>query len=311
MQILADLADWFRQNSILITLLLTFLTAAIRIIAGPWLAEKSRQKYERRKEHRNQLRDFVLNPINQRLEEYHLPALRHDRAIVGIIHTLVPKENVRLGEVADTPAQFLAVIRPEDQQYAPTEADYYSGGITLSGTPVQQAHQSAGASAEFGKPEFLWQDAKKQFPKFFKSWDEFSTAFGDYGQTCLRQITQMSGQILEATQLPNFTPTFPKPPYANADWLARYAFLRAVGFPTARNIEVRVEEKGATWALVSQHSTTVAEGTKVEMEKCLRAAEALVEAAPWKDEIELTRARLLDETNRLLQEVQRLLLSVD
>jgi hypothetical protein len=211
----------------------------------------------------------------------------------------------------NTPAQFLAVIRPEHEQYAPTDADHYSGAITLSGTPVPQAHLSAGASAEFGKPEFLWQDAKTQFPKFFKLWDEFSTAFGDYGQTCLRQISQMSSQILETTQLPNFTPTFPNPPYANADWLARYAFLRAVWFPTARNIEVKVEDKGAHWALVSQHSTTVAEGSKEEMEKCLRAAEALVEAAEWKDETERTRQRLLNEANSLLQEVQRLLLSVD
>ncbi len=207
--------------------------------------------------------------------------------------------------------EFLAVIKPEDQQYAPTDADYYSGAITLSGTPVPQAHQSAGASVEFGKPEFLWQDAKKQFPRFFELWDEFSTAFEDYGQTCVQQITQMSGQILEATQLPNFTPTFPKPPYANADWLARYAFLRVVGLPAARNIEVKVEDKGTTWALVSQHSTTVAEGSKEEMGKCLRAADDLVETAEWKDEIERARQRLLDEANRLLQEVQRLLLSVD
>jgi hypothetical protein len=46
-------------------------------------------------------------------------------------------------------------------------------------------------------------------------------------------------------------------------------------------------------------------------ERCLRAADALVEAAEWKDEIERTRQRLLNEANGLLQEVQRLLLSVD
>jgi hypothetical protein len=282
----------------------------IGVIVGPRLAEWSRQKYERRKEYRNQLREFVIKPINQRLNEYHLPVLRHERAIVGIIHTVVPKEHVRLGEVADTPAQFLAVIRPEDQQYAPTDADYYRA-MTLSGTPVPEGHQPTEVSAEFGKPEFLWQDARKQFPRFFKLSDEFSTAFGDYGQVCLRQITQMSREILKTTGLPEITPTFPPPPFVNAHMLARYAFLRVVGFPTARNIEVKVEDKGAHWALVSQHSTTVAEGSKEEMEKCLRTAEALVETAPWKDEIERTRTRLLGEANRLLQEVQRLLLRVD
>jgi hypothetical protein len=304
-----QILDWLQKNNALLGLLLTLLTV-IGVIVGPRLAEWSRQKYERRKEYRNQLREFVIKPINQRLNEYHLPVLRHERAIVGIIHTVVPKEHVRLGEVADIPAQFLAVIRPEDQQYSPTDADYYRA-MTLSGTPVPEAHQPTEVSAEFGKPEFLWQDARKQFPRFFKVWDEFSTAFGDYGLICLRQITQMSGQILETTQLPNYTPTLPKPPWVNAPWLARYAFHRVVGLPTARNIELKVEDKGTYWALVSQQSTPEAEGSQDEMEKCLRAAEVLVEAAQWKDEIERTRTRLLDEANRLLQEVQRLLLSVD
>ncbi len=304
------LLDWLQQNSILLGLLLTLLTV-IGVIAGPRLAEKSRQKYEKRKEHRNQLRDLVLNPINRRLEEYYLPILRHELPIVGIIHTVSPKEHVRLGEVADTPVEFLGVIKPEHEQYAPTDADYYSGAITLSGIPVPQPHQSTEVSAEFGKPEYLWQDAKRQFSRFFKLWGEFSAAFEDYGQVCLQQITRMSGQILEATQLPNYTPTLPKPPWVNAAWLARYAFHRVVGLPTARNIEVKVEDKGTHWALVSQQSTPEAEGSQDEMEKCLRAADALVEAAEWRDEIERTRQRLLNEANSLLQEVQRLLLSID
>src|SRR2546426_10297304 len=151
MQMLAHFADWLRQNSILVGLFLTLLTV-IGVIVGPRLAEKSRQKYERRKKYRNQSREFVIKPINQRLEAYYLPILRNELPIVGIIHTVSPKEHVRLGEVADTPVEFLAVIKPEHEQYAPTDADYYSGAITLSGTPVPQAHQSAGASVEFGKP---------------------------------------------------------------------------------------------------------------------------------------------------------------
>jgi delta 1-pyrroline-5-carboxylate dehydrogenase len=93
--------------------------------------------------------------------------------------------------------------------------------------------------------------------------------------------------------------------------LAWYAFFRAVGLAAVRNIEVRAEEKGTTWALVSQHSTTVAEASREEVERCLRIADAFAETAEWKDEIESTRHGLLDKAMALLEEAQRLLLRVD
>jgi hypothetical protein len=285
------LVDWLQQHSIVLGLVISLLTM-IGVYLGPRLAEKLRQKHERHREHRNRLRQFVIEPIKQRLEEYHLPVLRKERAIVVIAHKVVPKENARLGEVAWIPEQFLAVREPEDEQYAPTDADYYRGAITTSGMSVPLPTQAAGPPTEFGKPEFLWQEARKQFPRFFASWDEFSAAFGDYGRICLQQITQLSRQIAETSQLPEFTPTFPKPPWINAHWLAWYAFFRAVGLAAVRNVEVKAEEKGTGWALVSQHSTTVAEGSKEEVERCLRIADALAETASGKTKLNLQGAAL-------------------
>jgi hypothetical protein len=232
--------DWFQKHNAILGLVISMLTM-IGVYLGPRLAERLRQRHEQRREHRDRLRQFVIGPIKQRLEGYNLPVLRNEQPIVGIKHSLIPKEHARLGEVASTPGQFLSVIEPGDEKYAPTDADYYSGVITLSGMPVPQTSPAAGTPSEFGKPEFLWRDARIQFPRFFRSWDEFSTAFKEYGQTCLGQITRLSHHILKTSQVPEFTPTFPKPPWVNAHWLAWYAFFKVVGLAAVRNIEVNLK----------------------------------------------------------------------
>jgi hypothetical protein len=168
--------DWLQRHYAVLGLTISLLTM-IGVYVGPRLAEKLRQRYERHREYRSRLRRFVIEPIQQRLEEYYLPMLRNEEPIVGIKPRLIPIEHARLGEVADTPGQFLSVIEPGDEKYAPTDADYYSAGVTSSGTQVPQTSQVAGAPSEFGKPEFLWRDARIQFPRFFRFWDEFSTAF--------------------------------------------------------------------------------------------------------------------------------------
>ncbi len=285
------MVEWLLQHKELLTLVLALVTAA-GVFLGPFFAEKVRQRFEERREGVKQLKEFVLRRIQQRLEEDYLPMLRNEQPVVGIVHGHITKERARLDEPANEPQEYLAAIEPDDHSHAPTSADYYR----------------ARTKSEFHEPKFLWQNARKQFPKFLKSWDEFCAFFKAYAQACLQEIDRARHQILESSQLPEFTPTFPKPPWVNARWLAWYTFFRVMGLEEAQNVTLEVEQKTATWALVSQHSSTVAEGSKEQAEKCLRIANTLAETAQWKEGIELARRGLLDKAVALHEDAQRLLL---
>ena len=118
----------------------------------------------------------------------------------------------------------------------------------------------------------------------------------------------MRQQILESCKLKEFTLDFPKPPWVNALWLGWYSFFRVIGLEEAQRITLDLEDKTTYWALVSQHSASVAEGSKDEVQACLLIANDMAETAQWKTETELARHRLLDQADILLEEVRRLML---
>ena len=273
---------------IIVVIIVPLVTAA-GVFLGPYLAETSRRRHERRQEQLLQFKRYVMGQIRTLLEKHYLPILRNERASVGVFTESLPRKEAHVGEWAEKPEETLKVIGPSDEMHSPGIPNYFHG--------VE--------SKEAEEPKSLWRDARRTFRELFQLWDEFVKDFGVYQQTCLSEVNRLYARMAGAQQIPEYSPlTIMEPPWVNARGLAWYAFFRSFRLQSVPM--PLVLQPDSQWYKVNLVGTPLAIATKEQAETYLNLVEALLQTPT--DAIDQRRRLLLTRADTLHEDVQRLTL---
>lgn len=218
--------------------LLAFIGGAASTVAGSWISSKIRVYHDNRKAHLEDLKQRVLVPLRDGLEEHFRPLVFHLTSVVRVEMGAATEFRERAG-VTESPEERGDVL-----------AAAFPGSLVFG--PLDSA---------------LLHDATKvHFRKQMDRVNTFVTRWMAHAGECHAWVQRMAREILTKSDLPAFPPKVPEGvvqrSYVMHLRLAAFIYRRLFHLPTEA---LRTSDDGAYWTLNGQQAT-LACGPKTKVE---------------------------------------------
>jgi hypothetical protein len=253
-------------------LLLGWVGGIVATVIGSWISSKIKIYQDERKSHRDELKQHVLIPLRDGLEQHFRP----------LVFNLKPVVTVTMGATT----HFDAKAKATDEQIQ-------QGDVLLSPFPASTVFDSLDA--------VLLEDAKKNhFPEQLAEFDKFTKRWIAHASECHAWVSKISQKILASSDLPAFPPK-----YEGAGFRPYVTHFRLAVFIYKRLFEqqapaLRVEQMDPYWT-VNGEGCTAALGSKEQMDALVALIDKLRETE------EATARRLLGKAGELQRQFQELL----
>lgn len=256
-----------------LTGLLIWIGGVLATIIGSWIASKIRVYHDERKAHRDDLKNQVLTPLHDGLNQHFRP----------LAFNLKPVLFVAMG----APTQFHEKAKATEE---PTE----QGDVLLAAFP---------SAAVFGSLDpVLLEDAKeKHFRKEMGLVDAFVKRWGAYAGECHSWALKMAQEILAKSRLPSFPQKY-RPgvgfqPYVMHFRLAAFVYKRLF---RQQAPALRLEQTESYWTMQGE-GCTAALGSQEQMEALVEQIDRLLESE------ESAAKSLMDKIGELQKSFQELM----
>ena len=171
------------------------LITAIGVFLGPRLAEKSRRHYNQRQVHLQEIKDEVLRPLLNVLNEYYIPISERRKANI--------EDSWRYEEVEEVP---------------------------ITGNRRRSVEELVVVEPQRSESQQLYRCTKQShFPGLVESWENFTTRFAEYNAKCLGWVKGLRDRITQQVNIPVLSPPFNQPKWIAPNRLAVWIFNRQLG----------------------------------------------------------------------------------
>lgn len=230
--------------------LLAFIGGVASTVVGSWISSKFRVYHDNRKAHLDDLKQRVLVPLRDGLEQHFRPLVFHQTLVVFVL--------------AGATTQFHEKAKATED---PTE----QGDVLVAAFPSAKVFSLLDSA--------LLQDASKShFRKHMSQVDTFMRRWTAHAGECHRWALKTAEQILTRSGLLAFPPpctTGPgSRPYVMHYRLAVFVYKRLFRIPTQA---LRTDQPDSYWTLNGEDST-LALGSKEQIDALVKALDNLLES---------------------------------
>jgi len=286
--------DWTITATI-ITLVLASVTA-IGVWLGPKWTENTRRRYEARQSHLARLKDGVIRPLLHQLAYYYVPLCTNQKSNIIGKSVLVNIPNAPLTEFNMDRQTQLRIFSIDDIIEDWQEEEWMRDFDAK--TPIRRDN--------LGVDKDLYEDLRDNHEtRLMERWEAFVSKFAEYNELCLKYVENIAKQLVEESQVPDWTAQVFKGGLRrgiNAAGLASYVWVRQLDISSDW---LRIGGKEDTFQMTTGNEVT-AIGTEQEMNNLLALVEKLV--AERSNVIELqeikSRMKIEEITDSMLRELK-------
>lgn len=263
------------------------LTALISVLFGYWL-HKIKAHDEIRQRHFEEIKQKVLNPILKLINNYYIPVLQLEINPLYVKSMEIDQEMPVLKPSVSGWQYEIAISEPSIFE---EDKGLIYKMYRIPSPPYFDRHLFTDLKANHC-PELVGQIEKIQ-----QDFDEYTNEFLNYAN-------ELKSEISSKSELPGLQDSVPpQDKWINANKLTIFILERQLGIN--RYAHIRIDSERDYFRLVIE-STTLAQGTKTEMEHCVNLIENLVGQSNKSQEHITMANALLEKVVQLKADLERL-----